>query len=122
MSASGNTVVPHRLLRVLDDIVKSDRAPARLDGSVVVAVKSQDGASYWHAAFAGDRVLGCGYLKGLPRDADAVMLFDDEQASDVLIGDSPEGKVVMFGDHDLLGAFVSRYCEFKSAIDIRVSR
>jgi hypothetical protein len=110
----------HPLLRALDHFVKNDGAPARINGNVIVAVKSASGTpAIWHAAFANDALLGCGYLAGVPRDADAILLFDEAQATDVADGKKPAGKVATFGDHALLAAFVDRYCTFRSFVDVR---
>lgn len=117
-----NPSSPHRLLRTLNELVRSDGGPAKFKGNIVVAVKGLDGVHYWHASFEKGRLLGCGYLAGLPPDAHAIMLFEDEQATDVLIGDSPQGKITTYGDHELLTAFVKRYCEFQSLVDILASR
>lgn len=114
--------MPPQILRVLESLVQADHAPPRLSGNVIVAVKSEHAAWIWHAAFAGDRLLGSGYLDGVPRDADAILLFDEAQAAAVAEGRKPKGSVKTYGRHELLEGFVHRYCTFRSFVDVRSSR
>lgn len=112
-------VAPHELLLALDGLVRRDGGPSHLSGLIVVAVKGSDEASFWHAAFGEDRLLGCGYLAGIPPDADAVLLFTEEQATGAVAGTVPLEPVSTFGEQQLLDAFVDRYCSFRSMVDIR---
>lgn len=123
---------PHRLLRVLESLVRKDPGAPRVDrggspgaaelsGVVVVGVKGGGEFSLWHAAFEAGSLLGTGALDGMPPDADAIVVFEDRQASALLEGKEPEGEVSTFGDHDLLDAFIDRYCTFRSFVDVRSS-
>jgi hypothetical protein len=110
---------PPALLRALDGLVRDDGAPVRFSGNVVVAVKAKERAWVWYARFYGERLVGTGYLEGLPPDADAVLLFDEVQAGEAVEGRMPAGKVPSFGQRELLEAFIERFLSFKSAIDVR---
>lgn len=107
------------MLRVLESLVRNDKSAAELDGVVVVGVKSGAEFGLWHAAFADGALLGTGYLEGMPPDAGAILMFDEGQASALLEGKEPAGKVSTFGDHELLDAFIERYCTFRSFVDVR---
>jgi hypothetical protein len=110
---------PHQILRAIDSLTACDPAPPRLDGCVVVIVRGPTNTSFWYAAFSPDRLLGSGYLSGLPPDADAILLFEEEQADAVFEGKMPASKVAMYGPNELLRQFVDRYCTFRTIAGVR---
>jgi hypothetical protein len=109
------------LLDVLDAIVRADRGPSAIRGTIAFVVRESAGARAWYARFDG-RKVSTRFAETVPDDASAVILLGEREAEALARGGSVSpgsGSIVGAGDRALMLAFVARYLGAKSWLEVR---
>jgi hypothetical protein len=110
-----------RLLALLDALVVRDGAAPRLDGSVCVGVRCDDGRWVFWRATPDVRRATTELFETAPR-ADVTLVVDSDVAESILgAGRAPQKAAVMAidGNRALFKQFATRYLEPRSWLDVR---
>jgi hypothetical protein len=99
------------LLFLINKSVELGGIETDLDGHIVIGVKPDaDGTyEYWHAVFAGGKRVEAGYIDYRPKDADVIVLLEQQEAAAILEGTYQPKPGSVTGHPKLLLKFVGHY-------------